>query len=94
MVQFGGYDFCMSQGWDVEEHRQDIRKAERRMIETALRHGVRPRCEIYSPKEAGYYASLGVRDFSLNIDNFILQDYWEDEGRALRELLGSLESAK
>ena len=88
MVQFGGYDFCMSQGWDVQDHRQDIRDAERQMIETAQKYGVRPRCEIYSPKEAEYYASLGVKDFSLNIDSFILQDYWEDEGRKLRELLG------
>lgn len=87
MVQFGGYDFCMSQGWDVEEHREDIRAAERRMIEVALAHGVRPRCEIYRPEDAEYYASLGVKDFSLNIDNFILQDYWEMEGAKLRSLL-------
>lgn len=87
MVQFGGYDFCMSQGWEVEEHREDIRTAERKMIEIALKNGVRPRCEIYRPEEAEYYKALGVKDFSLNIDNFILQDYWEGEGKKLRDLL-------
>lgn len=87
MVQFGGYDYCMSQGWDMEDHREDVRAAERRMIEVALKHKVRPRCEIYHPEEAEYYASLGVWDFSLSIDHFILQDFWEGEGARLRELL-------
>lgn len=87
MVQFGGYDYCMSQNWEVEEHKEDIRQAECRMIETALRCGVRPRCEIYKPEDARYYASLGVKDFSLNIDNFILQDYWEEEGESLHRIL-------
>lgn len=88
MVQFGGYDFCMSQGWDVEEHRPDILAAERHMIEVALAHGVRPRCEIYHAEEAQYYRELGVKDFSLSIDNFILQDFWKDEGKRLRGYLG------
>ncbi|MBS6395933.1 MAG: 2,4-dihydroxyhept-2-ene-1,7-dioic acid aldolase [Clostridiales bacterium] len=87
MVQFGGYDYCMSQGWEVEDHKEDIRNAERRMIEVALGHGVRPRCEIYRSEDAEYYESLGVKDFSLNIENFILQDYWEGEGAKLRKLL-------
>ena len=87
MVQFGGYDYSMSLGWDPVERREDVRAAERRMIEVALKHGVRPRCEIYSPDQAGYYEALGVKDFSLNIDSFILQDYWEAEGAKLRQLV-------
>lgn len=87
MLQFGGYDFCMSQGWEFEEHREDVRAAERYMIEVALRHGIRPRCEIYHPEEAAYYSALGVKDFNLSIDHFILHDFWNEEGRKLRALI-------
>lgn len=87
MVQFGGYDFCMSQGWEMAEHREDVRAAERHMIQVALAHGVRPRCEIYRPEEAAYYAALGVKDFSLSIDHFILQDFWTEEGRKLHTVI-------
>lgn len=84
MVQFGPYDFCMSQGWEPAEHREELREAEARMVETALRHGVRPRCEINRPEQAAPWTALGVRDFSLGMEPLILEEFWRGEGARLR----------
>lgn len=63
MIQFGPNDYCMSRGWNRADHVAEFREAERKCIETALAHGVRPRCEIVSPADAEYYIKLGVRIF-------------------------------
>lgn len=84
LVQFGPYDYCMSRGWDPQEHRKDLQEAEERMIEAALRHGVRPRCELNCAGDAAGRLELGVRDFSLGIENFILEAFWKTEGAPLR----------
>ncbi len=90
MVQFGPSDYSMSVGKNRSEYAAECRDAERRMIETALRHGVQPRCEIAAPEEAEYYISLGVRHFSLGDQLKILKKFWIDEGKRIREIADSL----
>ena len=87
MVQFGPSDYCMSRGWDLKDHREEARAEERRMIETALRHGVAPRCEIRTPEEAAYYRELGVRHFCLGDELKYLQERWREDGGRLRKML-------
>lgn len=87
MVQFGPNDFCMSQGWEPAEHREELAAAEERMVEAALRHGVRPRCEINRPEQAARLAALGVRDFSLGMEPLILEEFWRTAGGQLRASL-------
>lgn len=84
MVQFGPSDYCMSRGWDRTGHTEEFREAERIMIETALRHGVQPRCEINTPEEAEYYIRLGVRHFSLGDQMAALKQLWGVEGGRMR----------
>jgi len=52
MVQFGPSDYSMSAGKNRAEYEAEYKAAERKMIETALRHGVHPRCEIPTPEAA------------------------------------------
>lgn len=91
MVQFGPSDYSMSCGWNMAEHREECRAAERKMIETALRHGVQPRCEISSPDEAAYYMELGVKHFCLGDELKNNKDYWTGNGAALRDLIARKE---
>lgn len=87
MVQFGPSDYSMSMGWNRSEHVEEMKAVERQMIAAALRHGVRPRCEINSAAEAAYYKDLGVMDFSLGDEVRILENYWRAEGEALEQIV-------
>lgn len=88
VVQFGPSDFSMSMGWDPRVNQDDIKAAERRMIEAALKHGVRPRCEIQSAEAAKYYIDLGVKDFSLGDELGNNIKWWNSEGGIIHEILG------
>ena len=86
MVQFGSGDWGMNQGFNRTDRMEECRAAERKMIECALKHGVRPRCEVTSPEAAEYYKNLGVKDFCLNDEMAALRRFWNDEGKKLRDL--------
>lgn len=88
MIQFGPSDFCMSNGWNVKDHQDDIKKAQVHCIEVALKHGVHPRCEIQTVEAAKFYMSLGVKNFSLGDQLNILTNFWTNEGDKLRKDLG------
>ena len=87
MVQFGSGDWGMNQGFDRTDRLEECKAAERKMIECALRHGVRPRCEITSPEGAEYYMALGVKDFCLNDEMSALRRFWFQEGAKLQQLV-------
>ena len=86
MVQFGSGDWSMNQGFNRTDRPEVCAEAERRMIECALRHGVRPRCEVQTPEAARRYYDMGVRDFCLNDEISALRRFWNSDGKALREL--------
>lgn len=90
MVQWGPADYCMSIGRPGEKTAPDVRAAERRVIETALRLGVAPRAEIASADGAQYYLDMGVRHFSVGTDINILFDWWSEQGSKLRQAACSL----
>lgn len=94
MVQFGPSDYSMSNGWNMADHREECKEAERKMIETALRHNVQPRCEINSAEEAAYYMDLGVRHFCLGDELRANTNYWNDRGRELRVQVEKLQGGK
>lgn len=87
MVQFGPGDYSMSIGHPGQFDHPDVMKAEQRVIETALKVGVAPRAEIYSPEQAGKYLEMGVRHFCIGLDVFLLRDWFTANGRAMREVL-------
>jgi 2-keto-3-deoxy-L-rhamnonate aldolase RhmA len=87
IIQFGSFDYSMSCGFDRTEREADVKAAELKVIQAALRHGKRPRAEIQSPDQAGYYLDLGVKDFSLGSEMSIMLTYWRNEGEKLRSLI-------
>lgn len=91
MVQFGPADYSMSLGWNRAEHVDEWKAVERKVIEASLRHGVQPRCEINSPEEAAYYIGLGVHHFSLGDQFAVLKNFWNGEGRVMRDIARGLD---
>lgn len=90
MIQFGPSDYCMSRGWNRDEHVEEFKAAERHCIEVALNHGVQPRCEIAAPEDAEYYIKLGVRHFSLGDQVKVLKKFWNDDGAKMRAIADSV----
>jgi len=86
IVQFGPSDFCMSNGWNMADHKEEVAAAEKHVIEVALKHGVRPRCEINTLEEMEKYKAMGVRDFAMGDEYVILQQYWSTVGAKAKEL--------
>ena len=90
MVQFGPSDYSMSCGFNMKDHLEECKAAERKMIEVALKHGVQPRCEIYTPEDAKYYMDLGVKHFCIGDELKIVTTYWNETGAAMRALADTL----
>ncbi len=87
MIQFGPNDFALSSGFNARDDKKRVKDAEKKVIETAIRHGIRPRCEINSAEEATYYLDLGVKDFSLGLETRIFQNFLTREGDILLNLM-------
>ena len=91
MVQFGPFDFSMNNGKDTTEYCDESFAAEKKMIETALKHGVHPRVELYGPaSEAQRYIDLGVKHFCFG-DEFINGIIpWVSAGKEMRKIADTL----
>jgi 2-keto-3-deoxy-L-rhamnonate aldolase RhmA len=87
MVQFGPSDYCLSMGWNMDEHREEVRKAEQKVIQTALAHGIRPRCEIPNAQAATYYVELGVKDFCVGDEIASFRQFLSKEGSAIQNII-------
>jgi 4-hydroxy-2-oxoheptanedioate aldolase len=88
MVQFGGSDYSMSIGRPGERTHPDVKAAERKTIETALRRGIAPRVEIAEPEQAAPYLQMGVKHFCIGWDVGILTAFWRSRGETMQRLLG------
>ena len=88
MVQFGPSDYSMSIGIPGNEEHPDVKKAERYVIETALKMNVLPRVEISTFEQAKPYMEMGVKDFCIGWDVEVMYDYCKREGEGLAKLLG------
>ncbi|MDR1518559.1 MAG: 2,4-dihydroxyhept-2-ene-1,7-dioic acid aldolase [Planctomycetota bacterium] len=87
ILQFGPFDYSMSSGFELVEHQDEVKAAELKVIQAALKHGKRPRAEIQSPDQAEYYLKLGVKDFSLGSEMAIMLAFWRTQGEKLRAML-------
>lgn len=92
MVQFGPSDFSMSQGWNKKDHEDDCRKALIKVITTAQKYGVSPRCEIYGPIEQAKQlaADYGVRHFCYGDEFMTALAFWRNKGNEFREFSNGL----
>ncbi len=87
MIQWGPGDYTVSIGRPGARLDPEIKTVERKVIETAHRRGIPARTEIVAPEDAKYYLDLGVRHFNLNVDLWILLQWWTANGKKLRESL-------
>lgn len=84
MIQWGPVDYSMSIGRPGQRNAPEVKAAERKVIETALKMGVPPRAEIGTVEQAQYYLDLGVRHFCIGTDISILYNWWKVNGENLR----------
>lgn len=87
MVQFGGSDYSMSMGLTGQRGHPDVKQAERKTIETALKMGLHPRVELADIKQAAPYIEMGVKHFCIGWDVRILHDWWRANGEGMRTML-------
>jgi 4-hydroxy-2-oxoheptanedioate aldolase len=89
MVQFGPADYSMSIGLTGQWTHPKVVAAEEKTIETALRKGIHPRVELQNPADAKRYLKMGVQHFCIGWDVTILNEWWRDKGREMREMLAA-----
>ena len=87
MVQFGGSDYSMSLGLTGQRGHPDVKRAERKTIETALKMGLHPRVELADIKQAAPYIEMGVKHFCIGGDVRTLHDWWRVNGEGMRAML-------
>lgn len=87
MVQFGPADYAMSIGHAANRAHPDVKAAERKTIETALKKGIHPRIELGDISMAAPYLEMGVKHFCIGWDATILANWWRDNGIAMRKSL-------
>jgi 2-keto-3-deoxy-L-rhamnonate aldolase RhmA len=94
MVQFGGSDYAMSIGQTGNRAHKDVRAAEVKTIETALKLGIHPRIEIAEPDQAAPYIEMGVKHFCIGWDVGILSNFWATRGTVMQDLLAGAPKGK
>ncbi len=94
MVQFGGSDYSMSIGVTGQRSHPDVKRAERKTIETALAKGLHPRVELGDITQAGPYLEMGVKHFCIGWDVRILHDWWRANGGGMRAMLAKAASGE
>jgi 4-hydroxy-2-oxoheptanedioate aldolase len=87
MIQWGPADYSMSIGQPGARNSPEVKAAERRVFETAIKMGISPRAEINSVDEARYYLDMGVRHFNIATDLSILFNWWKTNGDQLRKVV-------
>jgi 2-keto-3-deoxy-L-rhamnonate aldolase RhmA len=87
MVQWGPSDYSMSTGHAGERGNPEVRAAEKKVFETCIARGIRPRAEIGSAEDAKRYLDMGVKDFSIGTDLAVLYAAMKRMGDQMRELL-------
>ena len=94
MVQFGSSDYSMSLGLTGQRSHPDVKAAERKTIEMALKKGLHPRVELANIKDAAPYLEMGVKHFCIGWDVRILHEWWRVNGEGMRAMLEGSATAK
>jgi 2-keto-3-deoxy-L-rhamnonate aldolase RhmA len=92
MVQFGPSDYSMSIGQAGQRTSPAVVEAREYTNKTALKMGVQPRAELSDASEAEYYLNFGMKHFCMAADTGILSRYYSEQGAAMREIFGRVET--
>ena len=87
MVQFGLCDYSINLGIPGRWSLPEVKKAERDIIELALKKGIHPRVEINNFDLAKEYFDMGVRHFCVGVDLAVIYQWCKLNGEKMRELL-------
>lgn len=87
MVQFGPSDYALSIGKANDYRHADVQAAEKKVIETALKMGIRSRAEINTADDAKRYLDMGVKDFCLGTDVVVWMQWLGKNGEEMRGVL-------
>jgi 4-hydroxy-2-oxoheptanedioate aldolase len=87
MTQWGPADFGFSRGEPGLMATDGIRPFEETVIRKSLEYGIRPRIEIGAVEQAKRYLDLGVKDFCIGWDRFILRAQFAALGEGMAKLL-------
>lgn len=88
MLQFGPSDFSMSNGKNSTDNKEACTIAHEKMIRTALKHGIRPRVEIYGdPSDAKKYLEMGVKDICFGDQMKIYSKFASCDGRCMNQII-------
>jgi 2-keto-3-deoxy-L-rhamnonate aldolase RhmA len=90
MTQWGPADFGFSRGDPCMKDTPAIQPFEELVIKKSIEYGIRPRIEIGAVAQAQRYIDLGVKDFCIGWDRFILQAAFSDLGEGIRRLVDDL----
>ncbi len=89
MVQFGPSDYAMSIGRPREGGHPAVVEAEKYTIETAQKMGIPARVELRDAASgAEKYLEMGIRHFCIGWDVSVLANWFNENGKAMRQLLG------
>ena len=90
MVQFGPSDYCMNQGWIMNEHMDELLETEAKIFAAAAKYGVHPRVEVLRPRNtAERYLKMGIRDFIFGDEIINLTNFCTAEAKAFREMIAA-----
>jgi len=90
MVQFGPGDYSINIGRPGEAQSPEVQKIQRDMIEMALKKGVHPRVELRSFEGVKPFLEMGVRHFCIGSDTRVIEQWCQQQGEGMRELLTSV----
>jgi len=90
MVQFGPGDYSITIGKPGQRQDPEVQKAERDMIELALKKGANPRVEIASFEQAKPYVEMGVRHFCIGTDLRVIYWWCQQQAEGMQKLLASV----
>lgn len=90
MTQWGPADFSFSRGEPGLLGTPEIKPFEELVIRKSLEYGIRPRIEIGAVEQAKRYIDLGVRDFCIGWDRFIVQAAFTRLGEGMQKLFSTL----
>ena len=84
MIQWGPADYAMSIGRPGDWYGPEVQRVERDVFERCIKAGVPPRAELNNPKDAARFLEMGVKDFCMGTDLYVIYDWMRDNGKALR----------
>ncbi|MBN1317759.1 MAG: hypothetical protein JXA42_19910 [Anaerolineales bacterium] len=87
MICFGPADYAINAGISPDRRSQELRKVEKRVIETALNMDIHVRVDIGSLDDASYYHDLGVKHFCMTSEVTIIHNWLLATGESIRQAL-------